>query len=211
MGKDVRLELRSRHAVNVLLIFVLSALLVVLLAAGGEDIGARMQAALLWIVILFSASLGLGRAFVAEAEQGTALLLRLHVRASMVYAGKLCFNFLLVLAVNSVLLAAFLVLLRITVAAPGLLLITVVLGTLGLAGTTTLLAAIVARSAQRGPLLPMLMFPLLLPVLLSAIDATHRSFTGMWEGAAGPLITLFAFSGAVITASALLFEHVWID
>ena len=59
---------------------------------------------------------------------------------------KLCFNFLLVLAVNSVLLAAFLVLLRITVAAPGLLLITVVLGTLGLAGTTTLLAAIVARS-----------------------------------------------------------------
>ena len=211
LAKDLRLELRSRHAINVLLIFVLSVLLVVTLAAGQESLSARMQAGLLWIVILFSAALGLGRAFVAEEEQGTALLLRLNVRAGMVYGGKLCYSLLLLVAVNLVLLFAFLVLLRVRVVAPGLMLAAMVLGSLGLAATTTLLAAIVARSARRGPLLPMLMFPLLLPVLLSAIDATHESMEGSWQGAADSLVTLVAFSGVIIAASALLFDHVWRD
>lgn len=211
LAKDLRLELRSRHAVNVLLIFVLSVLVVVVLAAGPENITARMQAGLLWIVILFSAALGLGRAFVAEEEQGTALLLRLNVRPGMVYGGKLCYSLLLLVGVNLVLLTAFVVLLRVRVAAPWLMLAAMLLGSLGLAATTTLLAAIVARSARRGPLLPMLMFPLLLPVLLSAIDATHESLEGTWRGAADSLVTLVAFSGVVIAASALLFEHVWRD
>ncbi len=211
LAKDLRLELRSRHAVNVLLIFVLSALLVVVLAAGQENLTARLQAGLLWIVILFAAALGLGRAFVAEEEQGTALLLRLNVRPGMVYSGKLCYSLLLLVAVNLVLLAAFVVLLRVSVAAPGLMLASMLLGSLGLAAVTTLLAAIVARSARRGPLLPMLMFPLLLPVLLSAIDATHEGLEGSWQGAAGSLVTLVAFSGTTIAASALLFDHVWRD
>ncbi|MDX1545983.1 MAG: heme exporter protein CcmB, partial [Rhodothermales bacterium] len=120
--KDLRLELRSRYAVNLLLMFVLAALLLVLFAIGQESISARVQAALLWIVILFSAAVGLGRAFVAEEERGTVLLLQLNTRASMVYAGKLLFNFLLVLGLNIVALGAFLVLLGVEVQRPGLLL-----------------------------------------------------------------------------------------
>ena len=54
--KDLRLELRSRYAVNLLLMFVLAALLLVLFAVGQEPVSARVQSALLWVVILFSAA-----------------------------------------------------------------------------------------------------------------------------------------------------------
>ena len=208
-AKDAMLELRSRHAINVLVIFVLATLLLLAVAAGRIPIATHLQSALLWMVILFSTALGLGRAFVAEEEQSTALLLRLNVPSSRIYAGKLSFNLVLSLLVNSVIVAAFIVLLRVEVGAPLLLIFTVVLGSLGLAGTTTILAALVARAQRRTALLPMLMFPLLLPVLLPAVNATQSGLIGSWQDADAPLIVLFSFSGAVITVSAMLFDHAW--
>ncbi len=209
--KDVRLELRSRYAVSMLLLFVLSSLLLMAFGIGQTAVSTRVQSALLWVVILFSAAVGLGRAFISEEERGTVLLLRLHTRGSMVYAGKLLFNFLLMLVVNLVALGAFLLLLRVRVQAPGLLLATLVLGALGLAGATTLLAAIIARAANRGPLLPVLLFPLLVPLLLSVVSATRAALPdgNGWAAAGDELLTLFGFAGVVITVSVLLFDHVW--
>ena len=74
LQKDLRLEMRSRYALNMLLMFVLSSLLLIAFSVGKEAVSERMQTALLWIVILFSASIGLGRSFVAEEEQGTVIL-----------------------------------------------------------------------------------------------------------------------------------------
>jgi len=196
-----------------LLMFVLSALLLVIFAIGQEPVSDRVQAALLWIVILFSAAIGLGRAFIAEEERGTVLLLQLNTRASMVYAGKLLFNFLLVLGLNVVAVGAFLLLLNVEVRLPGLLLTTLVLGALGLSGATTLLAAIIARTANRGPLLPVLLFPLLIPLLLSVVSATKSALpNGLgWAAASDEMLTLVGFAGVVITASVLLFDYVWND
>ena len=216
-AKDLKLELRSRYAINMLLMFVLASILLVLFAVGREDVSPAVQAGLLWIVILFSAAVGLGRAFIAEEERGTVLLLQLNTRGSMVYAGKLLFNFLLVLSVNLVSLGVFLVLLNVEVAVPGLLLTTLLLGALGLSGATTLLAAIVARTASRGPLLPVLLFPLLVPLLLSVVQATRNSFAGAspagagWDASLDALLALTGFAGVVITASVLLFDYVWND
>ncbi|HMB93312.1 MAG TPA: heme exporter protein CcmB, partial [Rhodothermales bacterium] len=201
------------YAINMLLMFVLSALLLVIFAIGQEPVSDRVQAALLWIVILFSAAIGLGRAFIAEEERGTVLLLQLNTRASMVYAGKLLFNFLLVLGLNVVAVGAFLLLLNVEVRLPGLLLTTLVLGALGLSGATTLLAAIIARTANRGPLLPVLLFPLLIPLLLSVVSATKSALpNGLgWAAASDEMLTLVGFAGVVITASVLLFDYVWND
>jgi heme exporter protein B len=193
--------------------FVLSALLLVVFAVGQEEVSERVQSALLWIVILFSAAIGLGRAFIAEEERGTVLLLQLNIRGSMVYAGKLLFNFLLVLCLNIVAVGAFLVLLNIDVQEPSLLLAALVLGALGLSGATTLLAAIIARTANRGPLLPVLLFPLLIPLLLSVVSATKSALpNGLgWTAASDEMLTLVGFAGVVITASVLLFDYVWND
>lgn len=211
--KDLRLELRSRYAVNLLLMFVLASLALVAFSIGETAVSPQVQGALLWIVILFSAAVGLGRAFVAEEERGTVLLLQLNTVGSMVYAGKLLFNFLLVLGVNLVAVGAFIVLLRVEVTLPLLLVLTLVLGALGLAGATTLLAAIIARTANRGPLLPVLLFPLLVPLLLSVVSATRIAIIGGlgWSQATDELMTLVGFGGVVITASVLLFDFVWND
>ncbi|WP_456429433.1 heme exporter protein CcmB [Rhodocaloribacter sp.] len=211
--KDLRLELRNRYAVNMLLMFVLSSLFLVAFGIGETAVSTRVQGALLWVVIMFSAAVGLGRSFISEEERGTVLLLQLNTRPSMVYAGKLLFNFLLILGVNIVALGAFILLLRVDVNVPGLLLTTLALGALGLAGATTLLAAIIARAANKGPLLPVLLFPLLVPLLLSVVSATRAALPmgNGWNEAGDELLTLFGFAGVVITVSVLLFDYVWND
>lgn len=210
--KDLRTELRSRYAINVLLMFVLSALLLVVFSIGQESISERVQSALLWIVILFSASIGLGRSFVAEEESGTILLLQLNVKPSMVFAGKLLYTLVLVLGLNVVAVAVYLVILGIPVRSPGLLVATLSLGALGLSGATTLLAALIARAARSGPLLPVLLLPLLVPLLLSVVTATRKSILGTgWASAESELMTLVGFAGATISAATLLFDYVWTD
>lgn len=210
--KDARIELRSRYAVNALLMFVLAALLLVLFAIGQQPVSERVQSALLWIVILFSASIGLGRSFVAEEEGGTVLLLQLNTRASMVFAGKLLFNLVLVSGMTLVAVVPYLVMLSVPVRAPGLFATTLALGALGLSGATTLLSALIARAARRGPLLPVLLLPLLVPLLVSVVSATRKSILGLrWVDAQDELLTLVGFAGSTITAATLLFDYVWTD
>jgi heme exporter protein B len=214
--KDVRLELRTRYALNALGMFVASSLLLSAVAFGPVGLEARLAAALIWIVIVFAAAVGLGRAFVAEHERGTTLLLRLHVIPGSVYTGKLLFNIVLVGAMNLLAVVGFVLVLGLELQAPGLLAVTLVLGSLGLAGAMTLLSAIVARAGAGGPLLAVLAFPVLIPLLLSVVRATHRALAGgpsadVWMASVDDLVALFAYAGAVITASALLFEYVWGD
>lgn len=208
--KDLRIELRSRYAVNSLLLFVLGSLLLVLFAVGPEPLSVRVQSALLWIVMLFAASIGLGRSFVAEQENGTVLLLQLNTRPSMVFAGKLLFNLLMVMLLTTLATSTFLFLLNIEVPAPGLLALTLGTGAVGLASATTLLAALVARAAREGPLLPVLLLPLLMPLLVSGTSATRKALAGLpWVQAQDELLTLIGFAGATISAAVVLFDYVW--
>jgi heme exporter protein B len=210
--KDVRLELRSRYAINMLLMFVLAVIALMLIAIGREPLSVNVEAALLWIVVLFAAALGMGRSFVSEEDRGTMLILRLNVSPGRVYAGKLFFNFFLMLVVEVVALAAFVLLLSLRIVDASLFAALVVLGALGLAGATTLLAAIIARAANRGPLMPVLAFPLLIPLLLSVINASVSALEGGgWSAARGDVLTLVGFTGAVISASVILFDYVWQD
>lgn len=213
LEKDIRLEMRSRYALNMLLMFVLSSLLLIAMAVGQDPIDERMQSALLWIVIMFSAAIGLGRSFVFEEERGTVLLLQLNVPGSQVLAGKLIFNFLLMLAVDFVGLFVFSLILNMNVENYPLMVTTLILGSLGIAGATTLLSAIISRASNRGPLLAVLLFPMLIPQLMSVVRASQSALSGGlgWAGAESDLVTMAAFAGTVITASFLLFEYVWMD
>ncbi len=211
--KDVRLEFRNRYAVNTLLMFVLASMPLVLFAMGQENIGIREQSALLWLIILFAGAVGLGRSFIGEEERGTVLILQLNTRPSMVYAGKLLFNFLLIFSVNVVALAAFIVFLQLSVSIWGLLLLTLGLGAIGLAGATTLLAALISRSSNQGAVLPVLLFPLLIPLLVSVVHATQCALIEHlgWDAAINDMMVLIGYAGVTITASVLLFDYVWKD
>jgi heme exporter protein B len=210
--KDARLELRTRYALGALGLFVAASLLLARLALGGAPVRADVAAALLWLVILFAAAVGLGRAFVLEAERGTVLLLQLALRPSAVYAGKLLYNAALTLGLNAAAALGLVGLLAPPVHAPGLLAATLALGAVGLAGATTLLAAVLARAAGAGPLLAVLAFPVLVPLLFSGVSLTRLAFSPVadpWAAGREDLLLLVGFGGMTITASALLFEYVW--
>ena len=196
-----------------LLMFVMSSLFLIALAIGQDPISEHMKSALLWVVIMFSAAIGLGRSFVAEEERGTVLLLQLNVRGSQVLAGKLVFNFILLLAVDLVGLGMFTFLLSMQVESLPLMLTVLTLGSVGIAGATTLLSAIIARASNKGPLLPVLLFPMLIPLLLSVVRGASQALEGGlgWSGAEIELTTMAAFAGVVLSASFLLFEYVWTD
>lgn len=208
--KDLRAELRNRYATNALLLFVLGATVLVLFAVGPRPLEARIQSALLWIVMLFAASIGLGRAFIAEEERGTGLLLRLHLRPSMVFGGKLLFNLVLVSALTLLAVGAFLLLLNVPIRTPTLFATALTLGAVGLASATTLLEALVARAARQGPLLPVLLLPLLVPLLIAGTGATRMAITGRpWVAAQDELLTVVGFAGATLSAAIVLFDYVW--
>ena len=214
VANDARLELRTRVALGALGMFVLASLVLVRVALGRDVPSVSVAAALLWVVVVFAAAVGLGRAFVAEEERGTALLLQLHLRPSQVYAGKLLFNVALMTALGAVAALGFRVLVPTPLGAPGVLAAALALGALGIASATTLLSALVARAQAAGPLLPVLAFPVIVPVLLPAVALTELaagSPDGAWAAARGDLVLLVAYAGLLVSASFVLFDYVWRD
>lgn len=210
--KDARLELRTRYALGALALFVAASLVLTRVALGAGGVRPEIAAALLWLIILFAAAVGLGRSFLLEAERGTVLLLQLTVPSGAVYAGKLLFNVVLTVALNAAAGAGVVIVLAPAVPAPGLLALTLVLGAIGLAGATTLLAAVLARAAGAGPMLAVLAFPVLVPLLFSGVALTRLAFTpgsNPWPDATQDLLSLVGYAGLMITASVLLFDYVW--
>ncbi|MCA0268720.1 MAG: heme exporter protein CcmB [Bacteroidetes bacterium] len=209
--KDLRQELRRRVAVNTLVVFALATVLVVYFATVRAPLDGRAHAALLWVIVVFAASVGLGRAFTQEVEQGTDLLLRQHVPPGAVYAGKLLFTLLLTGVLGGVAAGVYVLVVGVGVPEPLLLVATLALGGAGLAAATTLLSALIARAQGGAALLPVLLFPVLVPLLLAAVRLTRAALDGGfgWTGTQDGFVTLGAFLGLVVLGAILLFEYVW--
>jgi|LJSS01.1.fsa_nt_gb heme exporter protein B len=208
--KEAVSELRLRHGLAILFLFSAAALLVVLFAVRGQVRDAGLHAALLWVVLLFSAGNGLGRAFVSEEERGTVWVLRLHAPASAVYAGKWLFTLWLSALVGFASAAVYVLLLGLSVQRPDVFFAVLGLGVVGLSAAMTLLSALIARTAARGPLLAVLGFPVLIPVLLAGARGTEQAIRGASFMETSPeLLALTGYAGAVLAAAFVLFDYVW--
>lgn len=171
--KDLRAEIRSRELINSMLLFTLMTVLVFSLALE-LDADARQStvAGVLWMTIVFAGILGLGRSFAAEKDRGSldALLLA-PIDRSALFFGKMIANLLFVLVIALLLLVLLTVMFNITVIHPLLLLI-VVLGSLGFTTVGTLLSSMTVHARARETLLPILLMPVVLPILISAVRAS---------------------------------------
>ena len=210
-AKDAAQELRRRIALASVFFFAATALALVSYAVGPigvpPEARAAVSAALLWIILFFSAATGLPRAYVREEEMGTALALRKSVSAAVLLAGKTLFNYCLFLAIAAIVVPGFAILLEWNVASPGALTLVLLLAGLGLAVVSTFLSALVARASQRNVLFILISFPLLLPLLLSAIQATLEASGGSLSGTV--LRVLVAYDGASACAAYLLIGAAW--
>jgi len=187
--------------------FAVITLTAVSFAVGQFAIGNDVRAAFLWIVLFFAAMSGLSRVFVKEEDAGTVYALRLAAGSGVVYTGKLFFNVLLLFALALILVPLFVVLMGLQVADWGLFLTTLLLGTAGLAGAATIIAAIIAKASAKGELFAVLSFPVLLPLLIAAIAATRQALEG--EGSSGEWQLLVSYLVVMVTVSFMLFDFVW--
>jgi heme exporter protein B len=212
-AKDAAQELRRRVAAASIFFFAATAVTLVSFAVGPfglpPEARDRVSSALLWIILFFCAATGLPRAFVREEETGTAFALRKVAPSSLTLAGKTLFNYLLFLAITAITVPAFAVLLEWRLHSAGALAAVLVLGGYGLSVVSTFLAALVARASQKNVLFVVISFPLLLPLLLSAISATIEAANGALSSA--PLRVIVAYDGAATCAAYLLASAAWED
>jgi heme exporter protein B len=211
--KDWRSELRTRYAMSALVMFVVTTISVILFSLGSEGGSPDVLSGMLWVVIFFAAMSGLARTFVMEEERGTSMTLQLMAPASAVYFGKLLFNLVLGLGLSLLTVVLYLLLIEgFRIASPSVFILATVLGSIGLASASTIIAAIIARANTKGTLFPVLSFPILLPLLLTVINATRLSVEGAPLGeAAGEFQILISYIVVVTTVSYLLFEFIWKD
>lgn len=208
--KDMQIEFRCRYAYSAQVVFAITTLIAVSFAMGGGLAETDVAASMLWIILFFSSMTGLARSFLQEEETGTILALRLAADPEPVLIGKYLFNALLMLSLAVIVTPLFLMLAGVPIAHPLGLLTTVLLGVLGLVGGGTIIAAIAARSTAKGSLMTVLSFPIVVPLLVSAINATRIGLGGgPSRGMAADLWFLFFFNGVLVAASFLLFEHIW--
>lgn len=214
--KDLRIEVRTRYALNSMLLFAATTALLVSFRLGPLGLSRDSRATatlavLLWVAIFFAALNGLARAFVREEETRTVALLRLTTPPLAVYFGKLLVNLGLLALLEAITTLLFIGLMNIQVAYPGLLLAVLGVGGVGLAGATTIIAALVARADGKSALFTVLAFPLLLPLLVIAVETTELALatSGGWADAWPGLRLLVAYACVQFAASLVLFELVW--
>lgn len=208
--KDVRLELRTRYALNAILMFAVTTLAAVSFSVGQSGLPPKLLAALFWIIMFFSAMSGLAQAFIREEEAGTALTLRLMADPDPVYIGKLLFNFSLLTVMAALITPIFFIFTDAPASGIATFILVLALGVIGLCSATTLVAAIIAKASVKGALFAVLSFPILMPLLLVLILATEKVLDG---GAIGDIATeiqfLVAYGVVMVTGSVLLFKFVW--
>ncbi len=212
LWKDLLTEQRSKESLNALAFFALILLLLFEFALGADrERLAAVLPGLLWLGIILAGLLGLGRSFLAERENDCweGLLLSPGDK-SAIYLGKLAGNFLLMLAVEAVVVALFGIFYNVDLwPALAPLAVIGVLGTLGLAAVGTLFAAMTAQVRARELLFPLLLLPAQVPVLLATVKATEAVLGGQSLGEVAHWLQLLGACDVIYLVVGLLtFEFI---
>ena len=212
LRKDLLLEMRRRE--SLLTMFFFGTLLLFVFHFSFDlapERMAEMAPALLWLAFLFTGTLGLAQLF--DAERGNhcleALLLSPMDRGAL-FLAKTAFNFILMVLVEIVVIPLFWILfnLRSWVVIPNLFLVTL-LGTVGFCVLGTLLSAVTLKARARELLLPLVLFPLMIPVILGTIRCMESILRAGALGDALPWLRLLVgFDVIFLTVGVLIFDWV---
>ena len=210
LAKDLRLEWRSKDALNAMLFFAL--LVVVLFSLSFDPTQAesrQIAGGILCVAILFAATSALNQAWARELRHHVLDAQRMSpAPAAALLLAKVAANFLFVTVVELVLAPLFVVFYNLHAEGQGwLLLLVLPLGSWALVINGTFFAALSIRTRSRELMLPLLLFPIFIPALLGMTSATQAILTG--ESDPGLWIRLLAGYDALFTTAALLlFETV---
>lgn len=210
--KDLTAERRSKAAFNSVVALAVT-ILVMFGFALGPDAQAIREAApgAIWLAALFAGVLAFNRSYQMELDGGALEQLILYPGGRRaIFAGKLMGNFVLVASMLAIVIALGVVLFQVQIPTQWPALVAIVFfGCTGLVTLGTFYAAMASRSRAREVLLPLLLFPMLVPVLIAAVEATKALLGGNLMGDASAWARLLAaFDIIFLVASFLAFEFV---
>jgi heme exporter protein B len=208
--KDLSTELRSRELISAMLVF---ALLVILIFNFALELDAKTRATVtagvLWVTFAFAGTLGLNRSMAMEKDRGCLDgLLLTPVDRSAIYFGKAIGNLIFMLLVEAVVLPLYSILYSTNLFKPGLLLV-ILLGSVGYVAVGTLLATMAVQTRTRDILLPILLFPLVVPVMIAAVKSSSAFLEGSAMADIIPWLNLLIVYDIIFTAVAyMVFDYV---
>ncbi|KPJ53617.1 hypothetical protein AMJ39_03660 [candidate division TA06 bacterium DG_24] len=210
--KDIRLQIRSVDAIAAM--FIMGLLVVLIFIFGFGPIitkPAEVAGVVIWVGLSFSAVIGLSRSFEVEwREEGFRAFRLAGLDPGAIYLGKVVLNVVMLLLVALVLVPVTLVFLD--VLRPGALVllgVVIFMGVVGLSAVGGILSAVSSQTRGRESLLSVLLFPLLIPALISAVKCTRALLVGGTLAGAGNWLRLLGVYDLIFLAAAfLLFEYV---
>ena len=208
--KDLTAERRSRELLSAMLVF---ALLVILALNFALDLDPKTRGSVasgvLWVTFIFAGTLGLNRSMATEKDRGCLDgLLLAPIDRSAIYFGKAIANLAFMLIVEAIVFPLYSVLYNVNLFLPGLLL-TVVLGSVGYVAVGTLLSSMAVQARTRDMLLPILLFPVALPVLIAAVKASAGYLGGLPMEEITPWLNLLGVYDVIfITVAFMVFDFI---
>ena len=208
--KDLAAEWRSRELLSAMLVF---ALLVILIFNFALELDAQARvnvtAGVLWVTFTFAGTLGLNRSMAIEKDRGCLDgLLLAPVDRTAIYFGKTVSNLIFMWVMAAIVLPAYSILYNTNLFNPGLLLV-ILLGSIGYIAVGTLLATMAVQTRTRDILLPILLFPVTVPVLVAAVKASEGFLQAVDWVDIQPWITLLIVYDVIFTAVAfMLYEFI---
>jgi heme exporter protein B len=208
--KDLAAEWRSRELISSMGVF---ALLVIFIFNFALELDAAARATVtsgvIWVTFTFAGTLGLNRSMAIEKDRGCLDgLLLAPVDRTAIYFGKALANLIFILAIAAVILPVYSILYNVNLFNPGLIMV-ILLGVEGYVAIGTLLATMAVQTRTRDILLPILLFPVALPVLVAAVKASSGFLQAIPMEEITPWINLLLVYDVVFTAVAfMVFDYI---
>ncbi|MCZ6800706.1 MAG: heme exporter protein CcmB [Nitrospirae bacterium] len=179
--KDLIIEIRSRETISSMFFFALIVILVFSFSFSMDQQAAReLIAGIMWVAFAFTGIIGLGKSFSAELQNDSLEYLQISpVPKGAIYLGKVLANLAFIFTVEVILFPMFIILFNLDIIEEiPILLLIFFLATLGLAAVGTLFSALTVQIRAREVMLPILLLPLVVPVMIAAVEASKGALGG---------------------------------
>lgn len=209
--KELLLEWRQRYALNGLLLYVLSAVMIVYLSfnLSQSRIEPIVWNALFWIILLFAAVNAIAKSFMQE-RSGRLLYYYLLASPEAIVLSKILYNIFLMTAIAAVALGSYSMLMGNPVQDMPLFLLNLLLGALGFSATFTMVAGIASKAHNNATLMAVLSFPIIVPMLLLLLKVSKNAMDGLDRTSSfNELLSMGAMNLIVVITALLLFPFLW--
>ena len=210
--KDIIMEYKTKQMTSSMLVF--SGLVIVIFGFAFElsiEVLHKVLPGMIWVAMIFSSILGLNRSFMLEKNNDCMQgMLLLPCDRTIIFLGKFCANFLFVLLTQIIIVPGFFVFFDYRFQGGlGLLVLILLVGTIGFIAIGTFLAALASNSRMSDMLLPIILFPITVPLIIAGVQSTSLIFQGQgFDAISQWFYLMLVFDVIFLVIPYMLFDYV---